>query len=44
MDGYVANTYSPSAMLSHLSYKFNIALFDLKKAHKSGKVNLIWIS
>jgi hypothetical protein len=44
MEGYVANTYSPYAMLKHLCFKFNISEYEIKKAHKSGKVVLVWIS
>lgn len=44
MDGYVANTYSPYAMLKHLCYKFNLSEYEIKRAHKNGKVVLVWCS
>lgn len=44
MDGYVANTYSPYAMLKHLSYKFQFSEYELKKDHRKGRLVLVWIS
>jgi hypothetical protein len=44
MDGYTANSQSPFSMLKHLCYKFDLSEYEIKKAHRSGKVVLVWCS
>lgn len=42
MDGYVANTYSPYAFLTHLAFRFNIPMYELKKHYHKNKITLVW--
>ncbi len=44
MNGYSCNSYSPSAMIKHLSLKFKFSEYELHKAHTKNKIRFKWTS
>lgn len=40
LNGYSALSYSPTSFLKHLAIKFKFSEFEIRKAHRLGKIRL----